>query len=220
MMDISMGKDEKAYYITNVKMKDDGEHFIVFYADGHTVEHEFSAHNFNVYIYRMKHQILDNRWTYVATQNFIASMAVVKEFRTLMLSITGLFITSSIPMPAVLKAIITIIVVLYNVGYTFKRILEILDAYIKLGKYKSLEDFVNIMEDFRIDIIDPVTGHEEDWYLVNIGDIEPDTNIENLKLKAMTLTPEIKKEEGKRISELIKERFPKRLTKSPKPVKN
>ena len=85
MIDISMGKDEKQYYITNVKMKDDGENFIVFYADGHTEEQEFTAHNYNVYIYRMKHQVLDNRWSYVATQNFVISMAILKAAKALII---------------------------------------------------------------------------------------------------------------------------------------
>ena len=216
MMDISMGKDEKPYYITNVKMKDDGENFIVFYADGHTEEQEFTAHNYNVYIYRMKHQVLDNRWTYIATQNFVASMAIVKAARTFLYSMAGLVLTSNIPMPTVLRVIIVALVMLYNAGYSFKRLLEVLDAHIKLGKYKSLEDFVNMMEDFRIDIVDPVTGHEEDWYLVNIGDIEPSTNIEALKKYSAHITPDFKKKESQRINELIKEKYPKRLLKKPK----
>ena len=218
MIDISMGKDEKQYYITNVKMKDDGENFIVFYADGHTEEQEFTAHNYNVYIYRMKHQVLDNRWSYVATQNFVISMAILKAAKALIYSSAALFFTSGIPMPPVLRAAIIILAILYNLGYSFKRMLEILDAYIKLGKYKSLEDFVNMMEDFRIDIIDPVTGHEEDWYLVNIGDIEPPTNIEALKNYSAHITPDYKKKESQRIAELIKEKYPKRLLKKPKKV--
>ena len=214
MIDISMGKDEKAYYITNVKMKDDGENFIVFYADGHTEEQEFTAHNYNVYIYRMKHQVLDNRGAYVTTQEFVITMAILKAAKALIYSSAALFFTSGIQMPPVLRTAIIVLAILYNLGYSFKRMLEILDAYIKLTKYKSLEEFVSIMENFRIDIVDPVTGHEEDWYLFNIGDVTPTTNVEALKNWSTHMTSEYKKAESQRISELIKEKFPKRLIKN------
>ena len=84
--------------------------------------------------------------------------------------------------------------------------------------FNSLEEFVDIMERLKIEITDPITGHEEDWYLINIGDIKPDTNIDNIKLMSANLTKEFKEREKERISELIKEKFPKRLVKAPKKV--
>ncbi len=216
MMDISMGKDEKAYYITNVKMKDDGENFIVFYADGHTEEHEFTIHNYNVYIYRMKHQILDNRWSYKSVQQFVISLSVAKELKTLMLSITGLVLASGLPIPNLIKIIMIILVTLYNIGYSFKQLIAIVQAYIKLGMFNSLDEFVNIMEELRIDVKDPITGWDEDWYLINIGDIRPDTNIEAIKQKAKLLTTDDKKNESQKINQMIKEKFAKRLVKAPK----
>ncbi len=216
MMDLSFGKDEKAYYIVNVKLNEDGKNFTVFYADGHTEEHPFLVHNYSVYIYRMKHQFLDNREKYEDTLKFVASMAIVKEAKMLLYSITGLMLMTNVNIPNALKIIMIVLLVLYNLGYALGKAVELLLIKTKLIEFAKTAEFVQMMENFRIDVIDPITGKEEDWYLFNIGDVDINSDIGILKVISMGINDEFKKEEGKRISSLFKDNYEKQLIKVPK----
>jgi hypothetical protein len=74
------------------------------------------------------------------------------------------------------------------------------------------------MEKFRIDVIDPATLKEEDWYLFNIGDVDINTNISFLKVMSLGMTDEFKRIESERINELLKEQHEMNLAKKPKEV--
>ena len=219
MMDLSMGKDEKEFYVVNVKLKEDCKSFVVFFADGHTEEHPFLVHNYNVYIYRMKRQLLDKRESFEDTLKFVASMEVVKEFKTLLYSLAGIILTTNIDMHVALKTIIICLIGIYNAKKAIERLVELLLIKYKLLECAKTAEFVKIMEDFRIDATDPITGREEDWYLFNIGDIDINSNIGALKLFSMGFSDEFKKEESKRISELFKEKHEMSLIKKPKEAK-
>ena len=214
-----MGKDEKEYFVVNVKLNEDGKTFVVFYADGHQEEHPFLVHNYNVYIYRMKHQFLDNREKFDDTLKFVRSMKIVEEFKTLLVSLAALIFTTNVPIPNSLKIIIISLIALHNIRRVLEILAELLLIKIKLIESAKTAEFVNIMENFRIDVTDPITGREEDWYLFNIGDVDINSNIEILKLFSLGMSDEFKKKESERITSLLKDKHELNLVKKPKEVK-
>ena len=53
MLDFSKYAENKDSYIVSIAIDELFDKFVVTYASGRTEEHEFSIHNYQVYIYRM-----------------------------------------------------------------------------------------------------------------------------------------------------------------------
>ena len=56
MLDLSKYAKDKDSYIVRLEIDDLFQNFKVIYASGREEEHEFSIHNYQVYIYKMEEQ--------------------------------------------------------------------------------------------------------------------------------------------------------------------
>ena len=71
----------------------------------------------------------------------------------------------------------------------------------------NVEKFVREMEHYTLDVVDPNTGKEDDWYYYNISDVNAYTDPATLEELASKFTKEYKEEESKRISANLKRNF-------------
>ena len=207
MMDVSLGKQEKEMYIVSVRLNEAGKSYIVTYADGHQVEESFSVHNYCAYQYRMKQQFLDNKGKFVDTLEYMQAVEIIKEFKTIILSMAGVVLVTGVNTPKILEVIVLSLIGIYNAGSIISKLIKIW-IYRKLKQgANNVEEFVREMEHYTIPVIDPNTGKEEDWYYYNISDAYPYTDPKTLQFLSAVFTDEFKKEESERISKALKRSF-------------
>ena len=207
MMDVSLGKQEKEMYIVDVSLNEENKSYVVTYADGRQVEDDFSVHNYGAAQYRMKQQFLDNKGKFVDTMEFMQCQEVVKEFKTIMYSMAGVVFSTGIYMPEVVRTIFLSLLGIYNAGRALTSLYKIwMFRKLKQGA-DNVEQFVREMEHFTLDVVDPNTGKVDDWYYYNISEANSYTDPETLKDLAGKFTEEYKREESKRISEVLRRNF-------------
>ena len=207
MMDVSLGKQEKEMYIMDVRLNENHKSYVVTYADGRQVEDDFSVHNFGAAQYRMKQQFLDNKGKFTDTMEFLQCQEVIREFKTIIYSMAGVVFMTGLNIPDVLHTIFLSLIGIYNAGSALASLYKIW-MFRKLSKgADNVEKFVREMEHYTLDVVDPNTGKEDDWYYYNISDVNAYTDPATLEELASKFTKEYKEEESKRISANLKRNF-------------
>lgn len=205
-MDISTSLEDKKYYVVDVSLADDTDEYIVTYADGHQVKLPFTVHNFNAEIYRMRSQFLESKDKYVEAISALAAKTVNDEIKTLLFSLVGVVLTTNMDLPVVMKTILILTVVLLAIRRSLNNYSRLYLVGNSMEAVEKTEEFIEIMDRFKIEVVDPLTNKKEDWFWYNLSKIEPKTNVNALKLLSLAFTPEIKEEEGEKISKLLLER--------------
>ena len=215
MIDLSTSEKEKEYYVTGVEVSENGEEYILTYADGHKETRPFTIHNYNAEIYRMRDAFYSKKDSYLESLGRLKIKYQLKKVRIILLSLLGVVFTTSIELPLVAKIITYVLILLL----TLVRLLHnrftstMIDIHI-LG-ITNTEEFISLMDKLKVDVVDPHNGGKEEWFLYNLNDVGPFTNVNLLGFIAAAMPEEIKKAEGERLSELFKEEYEKSLVKKP-----
>ncbi len=215
MIDLSSSSIEKKCYITNVSLDGDGTSYIVRYADGHQETHPFSVHNYNAVLHHMKEQFLSKKDRYIDQINEETTKLVRNELVTLTYVVASTIMFSGANTTDLEKLLGISLFLLLASGVTLYQRKKIREMRMKIGAVKKTEDFLNIMESFKIPVIDPNNGREEEWYMYNLSDVSSRSNVDLIRKIAESYTPELRMQEGERLSEIFKENYEKRLRKVP-----
>ena len=203
MIDLSSSEKEKESYVTGVELNDDCTEYITTYADGHTEKHPFSIHNYNVEIYRMINQFNSRKNQKIELLLEKLVKLVGKKVKTMILSLIGVVFTVAVPLANIYKLITILLIVLYNIKLELenrKKISEIGDS---LAELKSTEMCIELLEKFKVDVTDPRTGRQEEWFLIDPSIFNGKMDPIVMALMSTAMTPEVKEAEGQRISALL-----------------
>lgn len=116
MMNMVYGnKDAEQYFITGLDCQDDK--LIVTHADGTTEETKLTAHNLGFYRNRMIEQARQNLPKFSCVLSKESFMVYVKRVGAIIGGLVGLFLLYNIDIHIIMKIIITILLVLGELGY-------------------------------------------------------------------------------------------------------
>ena len=172
MVDLTVNEKDKDNFITDVALGVGNGKYLVSYASGRTVEEDFSVHNFNVELRKMERQFYEYKKSYLEKINNIASKALFKKMISTILFFTELYFVTQSDIPMFLKISLGIIFALSCLIQRIKQNFELNQCGLAFKYIEMVEKYLKIKENFRVDVLDPYTGKEEDWYIVNLGNID------------------------------------------------
>ncbi len=203
MIDLSSSEKEKESYVTGVELNDDCTEFITTYADGHTEKHPFSIHNYNVEIYRMVNQFNSRKNQKIELLLEKLVKLVGKKVKTMILSLIGVVFTVAVPLAGIYKIIAILLIVLYNIKLELENRKKIGEINESLSKLRNTQMCIELLENFKVDVTDPRTGRQEEWFLIDPSIFDGKVNPFAMVAMSSAMTPEVKEIEGQRISFLL-----------------
>ena len=208
VIDLSTSEEEKKSYVMNLELSEDCSEYIVTYADGHKANFPFSIHNFNAEIYRMISRFKEKKREYTDVATKMLTGSLIKEVKTTIVSLIGLVLTASIPMPNVMRIIIIALMVLYNLFIIIGHRATVKMIGTTLEMLEAEEYCFDMLDKFKVEVTDPHNGSKEEWFLMNPTNMVPPML---MMLFSKALTPEIRKEEGDKLTEMFKEAYESKL---------
>ncbi len=178
MIDLTTEKEDKDSYITKVELVDDNKYEVV-YASGRTEEFEFSIHNFMVELYRMEEQYekygkeyLDNIYPNKYLMNFLIFILLANNTAYFIHVLNnGLSVGNGIPF---------VYCMIIGLRTTLKHI-KSTKAYLEAKKKIAiLKLYMENKEQFKVQV-QTDSGKLEDWYFVNLSNIDDFSSIDSLK---------------------------------------
>lgn len=207
MIDLTTIEKDKDTFITKVYLKEESPTFCVKYASGRIEENAFTVHNLNAVLNVMETQYNAYKEEFFYKKAREANRAALDKLIEGLLAIIGVALTVSIDMSLVIKAIISIIIILYSIFYQKRKTIENAECGAAIDVLAITEAFLANKEKFKIRITDPVTNTEEDWYLLNLSDIELLENKREVALLGATITDEIRKEESENTTQTLRKKW-------------
>ena len=193
MIDLTLKKEDKDSYITNVILNENHT-YTVTYASGREETSPFSIHNYQVELYRMENSFKEHGDEYVKR---IWNNGPIRAYILgLLLVADGLYISTIVKNGANVFNIIFLGLML------LQQVPRFIEFFVGLKKYllakKKVELYKTYLENknqFRIPVKDS-NGRDEDWYLVDLANIDLFENVKELNDYLLTLTPSVKEEQG------------------------
>lgn len=207
MIDITKNEEDKDKFILGVALKENINSYLINYASGRQEERPFTIRSLNEVIMMMERQYLEYRDQYVEKVFDENKNATLKKLIEALMSVAGLFLTATIPLPKVLQIIIIMILAVGTICYQRKQSDIINDNRYNVNVILTADEFLKRKEDFKIKVIDPNTNLEEDWFLLTLSDIQNVLTPKLINKIADGITPEIKEEEKYNTSEILKMRM-------------
>lgn len=115
MLDMVMEEKNKEYFITDIEVKD-GK-LIISRADGSKSEETFTEHNLGFYRMRMIESAKEHINPYMNDLGKDSFMTFVKRYAAIIGGVLGLFLLYNVDIHVVMKIVITILVLLGELGY-------------------------------------------------------------------------------------------------------
>ena len=193
MFDFTLNKDDKDSYITNVKYNEDGT-YTVTYASGREDTNPFSVHNYQVELFRMERQFNEYSDEYIQK---IWNNGPIRAFLLGTLLIADAFYISYVC--DVGANVFNIILLGLMMLQQVPRFIDFIISYKKhlFAKRKAeiIKLYLENKEQFKV-LVEDKNGSKEDWYLVDLGNIDQFDTVKELNDYVLTLTPECKEEQG------------------------
>ena len=205
MIDLTIKEKDKNYYITKVELGDDYKTYKVSYASGREETFPFSIHNYNVDIRRMEKQYYQYKDEY-SKAIMEQALAVLKDkAEKIAIALLSTAIVFNITDNRVLR-IISIITALLYAGVNHLKSKALLLVYgTSLEYINQVERYLDKKDEFIIPITNPRNNEEEEWYLVNMGDVEKTIfQPEIYNQIADQLSDEVKQELSESITEVLR----------------
>lgn len=198
MFDLTLNKEDKDSYIVDVHMNDDGTYTVKF-ASGREETFEFSIHNFQVELYRMEEQFenygkdyLDRVYPAGKMRTALLGMLLVVDIMAFKNMLEEGFTFSGV------WCLAYGMYVLLSRGIPqFKQRKLYVEAKKKI---EVLKKYFENREELKVQVINPYTDSEEDWYLVDLGNIDQFADVKEYDSYVSSLTPLKKKEEAHSLS--------------------
>ena len=208
MLDLSKYAENKDSYIVSIAIDELFDKFVVTYASGRTEEHEFSIHNYQVYIYRMEQQYLLYKKDFEKDLNEQFNEESKKRVISSVIAMMGIAITCGFNIHLAIKIILAFIgsiFVIYNLNKVADKRKEVLQ---EADKAAMVEVLMQHKEDIALTVINPVTGCEEKWYMVDVNNIEQFHSAYELAMYAMPYkVPLVKKEMEHDMTQAFKDAY-------------
>ena len=202
MFDLTLNEEDKDSYIVDVVMNDNGT-YTVFFASGREETYPFNIHNFQVELYRMEEQFslygkdyLEKVYPNGGIRSSLLAMMLVADVAYLKLILDeGINFARGWCLGYALYMLITRLV-----PHLKSRKLYI-EAKRKIALIKL---YLENKNKFKIDVINPHTGKEDEWYLVDMANIDEFQNVEDLNNYMLKLTDEEKRKQSDEMTLYLK----------------
>lgn len=193
MLDFTFKKEDKESYITNVKYNEDGT-YTVTYADGREETSPFTIHNYQVALFRMEKQFKEYGDEYVTRvwnngpirAFLLATMLVADAFYLNYICTSG---------PNVFNILLLSLMILQQIPRFIEFFIGLKRHLYAKRKTEVIKEYLSNKDKFSVPVVDK-NGQKEDWYLVDLGNIDQFEDVKALNDYALTLTPEVKEEQG------------------------
>ena len=208
MLDLSKYANDKDSYIVSVAIDELFDKFKVTYASGKVEEHDFSIHNYQVYILRMEEQFHLYKKDYEKDLNEQFTEEVKKCVITNVVTMMGIAITCGFDIHLAIKILLAFVgslFVIYNLNKVANKRKEVIT---EADKAAMVEVLIQHKKDIELNVVDPVTGREEKWYMVDVNNIEQFTSAYELAMYAMPYrVPQVKEEMEKDMTQAFKDAY-------------
>ena len=201
MIDMSRNENDKKWFVIDVSPDEGFTQYTVTYADNHQESFPFSIHNYNAFLYRMMDQYWSRNDKYKSEIFGRIAYGVRNQLKTIIYSMLGIVFAVSVPLPGIMNMILLLLVLVLNKAFWLKYKLEVEEASEELKKAEKLQKCMQLVDNFKVTVFNPRTNKEETWFLKNPSAFNLDTDLSELQEYSLSLTPEVKDEEGRRISE-------------------
>lgn len=193
MIDLTLKKEDKDSYITNIRLNEDHT-YTVTYASGREETSPFSIHNYQVELYRMENSFKEHGDEYVKR---IWNNGPMRAYILgLLLVADGLYISTIVKNGAnVFNIIFLGLMILQQVPRFIEFFVGLRKHLLAKKKVELYKTYLENKAQFRIPVKDQ-NGRDEDWYLVDLANIDQFEDVKALKDYLLTLTPEVKEEQG------------------------
>ena len=193
MIDLTLKKEDKDSYITNLRLNE--EHtYTVTYASGREETCPFSIHNYQVELYRMENSLKEygdeyvkRIWNNGPMRAYILGLLLVAD---------GLYISTIVKNGAnVFNIIFLGLIILQQVPRFIEFFVGLRKHLLAKKKVELYKIYLENKDQFKIPVKD-YNGRDEDWYLVDLGNIDQFDDVNALNDYLLSLTPSVKEEKG------------------------
>lgn len=146
MLDMAIDDKNKKYFITDIDVKDDI--LIITRADGNISEEPYTAHNLGCYRMKMIRYAKENINDYMTDLGKDSFKTLAKRYSTIIGGIIGLFFLYNFDVHIVMKIILTILILLGEVGYYLYNRLYLNVVAIELLECMATEYYIDNLDIF------------------------------------------------------------------------
>ena len=207
MIDITKNAEDKDKFILGVALKDDENKYVIKYASGRSENCDFTVSSLNQVLGLMEEQYLEYRDDYIKEILKENKRATMKQLIEALLAILGVYLSASMPLPNILKILIICVLVVSSMCYQKEQSEKVDYNRYAAGVILSADEFLKMKDNFKVRIVDPNTGLEEDWYLLTLSDIQAIVDPKLVGKIAKTITPDMKEEEEHNTTEILEKRM-------------
>lgn len=207
MIDITKNAEDKDKFILGVALKEDENKYVIKYASGRSKNCDFTVSSLNQVLGLMEEQYLEYRDDYIKEILKENKRATMKQLIEALLAILGVYLSASMPLPNILKILIICVLVVSSICYQKEQSEKVDYNRYAAGVILSADEFLKMKDNFRVRIVDPNTGLEEDWYLLTLSDIQAIVDPKLVGKIAKTITPDMKEEEERNTTEILEKRM-------------
>ena len=209
MLDLSKYADNKDSYIVNLEIDKLFDKFKVTYASGKVEENDFSIHNYQVYVLRMEEQFK------LYKDNFMRDVEkkYVKKIGEVIIQniivIAGIIFQTSLDIHYGFKILVGLLGILF-ILYNIYRLIMYKGVSLKeeTDKLALIDLAIKHKEDVALDVIDPVTGNNEKWYMVDVNNVDQFASVPEFAMYTVPFSrPEIKDEMSKDMTQAFKDAY-------------
>ena len=217
MVDLSKYSDNKDDYILRLEIDELFQTFNVVYASGRVETHEFSIHNYQVYIYRMEEQFHRYKKDYVEDLNHQFNEEVKKRIIASVISMMSVVITCGFDIHLAIKIILGFI----GSMIVIRNLTKVADKRHELTKESDKAAIIEVLlkhkEDIGLDVTDPGTGRKSRWYMVDINNVDQFQSILEMSLYTMPYNnPAIREEMEKDLDKAFSDAYTLKMKKKNK----
>lgn len=198
MIDLTVDDKDKNSYIVDVVLNDNGT-YTVKYASGREEVYPFSIHNINVELYRMEEQYKEYG------KDYLDKIYPSRGFGSFLLGL--MFTVDVMYFKYILDEGLNFVrgwLLCYSLySFFIRAIPHIKQRKLFIEAKKKLDIIKLYMENkdcFKVDVVNPYNDKEEEWYLVNLANIDEFQNVDELNEYLISLDDEKKREEVKSLS--------------------
>ena len=207
MIDITKNAEDKDKFILGVALKEDENKYVIKYASGRSENCDFTVSSLNQVLGLMEEQYLEYRDDYIKEILKENKRATMKQLIEALLAILGVYLSASMPLPNILKILIICVLVVSSICYQKEQSEKVDYNRYAAGVILSADEFLKMKDNFKVRIVDPNTGLEEDWYLLTLSDIQAIVDPKLVGKIAKTITPDMKEEEEHNTTEILEKRM-------------
>lgn len=198
MFDLTLNEEDKNSYIVDVRINDNGT-YTVKYASGREENFLFSIHNFQVELHKMEKQFKEYGKDYL--ERVCPNFGIRTSLLVLLFVIDIKWFKMIIDEGITFSGGWCLLYCLYVLSKNTLSLCKQRKLYVEAKKkIELMKLYLDNKEQFIVDVVNPNTGKEEEWYLVDLANIDRFEDENEFNDYVRDLTPEKKLEEAKELT--------------------